>query len=271
MLKLLFFLTYLLIVWGAVVRGTGSGLGCPDWPLCHGQIIPPFEKAVLIEYFHRLLASVVGILTLIVSIQVWRDENLRKLFGKKCGLLLGLLFLQVVLGGITVKTELNPHIVAAHLGIGLIFLSLIFYIFLSVWKGDAQKKVPLWSYWRPAVLFIQIILGGLVAASEAGLACPDFPTCQGVWFPTLQGAVALHFSHRLLAFVILIMAINLALTKWHLPIVRMIFSLVLLQILLGIGNVLLGLPLWLRVAHNAVAVLLFLSLIVRTYELRRGS
>lgn len=284
LLKSLLFLTYLLIVWGAVVRGTGSGLGCPDWPLCHGQIIPPFEKEVLIEYAHRLLACLVGILTLIVCIKVWIDKELRGRFGKKCGVLLGLLVVQVLLGGVTVKTELHPHIVATHLGIGLIFLALIFYMYLYVRtfvrsyvsnKDNFQRtNVPtyqrtnLFFHWRIAVLFIQILLGGLVAASQAGLACPDFPTCQGVWIPTMHGLVAIHFAHRVGALVILIMAISLALTKWQLPIVRLIFFLVLLQILLGIGAVMMGLPFWMRIAHNAVAVFLFLVLVRRVYELR---
>ncbi|MBI4223935.1 MAG: COX15/CtaA family protein [Deltaproteobacteria bacterium] len=271
LLKLLLFLTYLLIVWGAVVRGTGSGLGCPDWPLCHGQIIPPFEQAVLIEYAHRLLASLVGILTLVFCVRVWINADLRKIFGKKCGLLLGLLIFQIILGGIAVKTELHPHIVAIHLGAALLFLGVIFYLFLQVRSPQSVVRSPgLLSHWRLAVVFLQILLGGLVAASEAGLACPDFPTCQGVWLPDLRGNVALHFSHRVLAFIILGMASYLAIKKWQCPLVKTIFGLVVLQILLGIGTVLMGLPLWMRIAHNGVAVLLFLGLVVRSYELRRG-
>lgn len=225
----------------------------------------------MIEYFHRLLASVVGILTLVVCIQIWRNGNLRQRFGKKCVWLLGLLILQIALGGITVQTELHPHIVATHLGMALLFLGLLFFMLLELHRGGQRLPWRIWPHWRIAVIFAQIILGGLVAASEAGLACPDFPTCQGAWLPTLQGNVALHFSHRVLAFIILGMATYLALTKWRNPLVKVIFSLVALQVLLGIGNVLLGLPLWMRIAHNGVAVLLFLSLVVRSYELRRGA
>lgn len=273
LLKLLLFLTYLLIVWGAVVRGTGSGLGCPDWPLCHGEIVPPFEKEVLIEYAHRLLASLVGILTLVVCVRIWRDGNLRQRFGKKCILLLGLLILQIVLGGITVKTELHPHIVATHLGVALIFLGILFYMFLQVRGPQSTVHGPTlrnpFPHWRLAVVFTQILLGGLVAASGAGLACPDFPTCQGVWLPAMEGSVGLHFSHRLLGFVILGIATYSALKKWECPVVKTVFGLVCLQVLLGIGTVLMGLPFWMRVAHNAVAVLLFLSLVVRSYQIRQ--
>lgn len=274
----LIILTFVLIVWGAVVRSSGSGLGCPDWPLCHGQIIPPFRKDVLIEYFHRLLACVVGITTLITAIIVWKNRLLRKEWGVWMGVVFGLLIFQAVLGGIAVKTELHPHVVATHMGVALIFLAMIFYMLLRTMhdrtKHEAQfhdRAIARLSHTTLILLFLQIILGSLVAASNAGLACPDFPTCQGVWIPMLEGNVALHFFHRVGALVIFILAFALQLGARHLTVVRAIFGLTLLQILLGAGSVFMGLPFWMRLAHNAVAVLLFLALMRTTYELRRYS
>jgi len=278
---LLVALTYLLIVWGAVVRSSGSGLGCPDWPLCHGQIIPPFRKDVLIEYTHRLLASLVGFLTLGFAILVWLKKELRILIGKWCGVALALLFVQVGLGGVTVKTELHPYVVATHLGVALVFLAVIFYMTLLVrsWTSAHQHistsvQKSIWyrlSHYTLTVLFLQMILGSLVAASNAGLACPDFPTCQGAWIPQLTGLVGLHFLHRVGALLVLFMVCLLVVGKWGRGAVRFIFLLAVFQILLGIGNVLWGLPLWMRITHLGVAVLLFLALMVSTYELRRES
>ena len=284
-------LTYLLIVWGGVVRGSGSGLGCPDWPLCHGQWIPPFRQDVLIEYTHRLLASMVGFLTLGLSIFIWIKKELRQRFGKKCGVILALLFVQVLLGGVTVKSELHPYIVTVHLMTALIFLMLILHTYLGArdaWSvardssfgtRETEKREPSterpvkWyrlSHWTLIALFFQILLGGLVAASNAGLACPDFPLCQGVWLPNLQGLVALQFLHRVVALLVFLMVLVLSAGLWKHPFAKNILLLVVLQILLGIANVLLGLPFWIRVGHLAVAIALFAALIWNTYELRRN-
>ncbi|MDO8493885.1 MAG: COX15/CtaA family protein [Deltaproteobacteria bacterium] len=273
-LKILLFLTFVLICWGAVVRSTGSGLGCPDWPLCHGQWIPPFDTATLIEYTHRLLASLVGFVTLGVCIAVWSNKEYRSMFGKRAALILVLLLFQAVLGGITVETGLQPPIVTTHLAVGLIFIGLLYFFYLRLKVGGEKKNAPknFWyhfSHIAGTLLFLQILLGGMVASSHAGLACPDFPKCQGLWWPGFEGLVGLQFAHRLGAFVVITMSFITAIKRWPSPVARNLFLLGVLQILLGIGNVFMGLPLWMRVAHLGVAVLLFLGFIRSTYELRR--
>lgn len=109
--------TYILIVIGGYVSATGSGLACPDWPLCRGQAIPPLEGAVLIEYTHRVFAIVVT--AFVLSTMVYA---LRKLRGERVVLALStgsflLLMAQVILGMVTVRTELNPFVSTAHLGL----------------------------------------------------------------------------------------------------------------------------------------------------------
>lgn len=285
--KYLFFLvllTYLLIVWGAVVRATGSGLGCPDWPLCHGQIIPPFRADVLIEYTHRLLAMLVGLGTLAFAIFVWSRKELRSVLGNWCATMMGLLVLQVALGGVTVRTELRSHIVATHLAVALIFLAALFYMWLRM-RGDFDRSAAraqprtVWYHLSHAtllILFFQILLGGLVAASNAGLACPDFPTCLGSWWPALHGNVALHFLHRLGGYLVFLMIVLLTVGFRILKgrkcpfVLRALFILVSIQLLLGIGSVAMHLPTAMRIAHNAVAIFLFLVLMTATYELRRN-
>ncbi|MDO8527816.1 MAG: COX15/CtaA family protein [Deltaproteobacteria bacterium] len=265
-------LTCLLIMWGGVVRTTGSGLGCPDWPLCHGQIIPPFEKEVLIEYTHRLLASLIGILTIIICITVWCKKAWRAKLGKGCIAAFILLLVQALLGGVTVKSELHPYIVATHLGVAMIFLTIIFWMFLKSNDTPATRS-PQKGYYSLAhgiliLLFFQIVLGGLVAASNAGLVCPDFPLCGGRWVPVLQGLVALQFFHRVTAFVLLFALLVFSLGTWKRTLSKMILLLGFSQVLLGVANVLLGLPLWVRLSHLAVATALFLALLATLYELR---
>lgn len=271
-LKILIFLTFFLIVWGAVVRGTDSGLGCPDWPLCHGKLIPPFEKAVMIEYFHRLLASLVGLLTLGFCVAVWKNPASRQKVGSFAVLAFFLLIVQIILGGMTVESDLNPLLIASHLSIAILFLTSLFLIFLRL--SDSQNSTRRSSgyyffFLALVLLLIQLGLGGLVAAMNAGLACPDFPTCQGLWWPPLQGLVALHFVHRLGAVLVFFWIGLLTVTYRQLSSMRYVAGLLVFQILLGIGNVLMGLPLWMRIAHLGVGVLLYLTLLRTTYGLCR--
>jgi heme A synthase len=139
--------TFLLIVLGAVVRVTGSGLGCPDWPLCHGRLIPPFELHTLIEYSHRLAASLVSILVLATAFTAWLAFRSRPIVVSLSLLAVVLLVVQVVLGGITVILELPPDIVTAHLGTALALLANLVVLFI------ATQAAPSWTLTIPGVGF----------------------------------------------------------------------------------------------------------------------
>ncbi|MBI5355397.1 MAG: COX15/CtaA family protein [Candidatus Aenigmarchaeota archaeon] len=116
---------FILMLIGAYVTQSGSGLACPDWPTCHGKIIPELRGPVLIEYTHRVFASLSGVLIFLTSYLVWKyhkhDKNLSKL---AVATPLALV-VQVFLGAFSVQSELNPLIVTAHLGIAITIFGLL--------------------------------------------------------------------------------------------------------------------------------------------------
>jgi heme A synthase len=115
-----------LIVIGAVVRATGSGLSCPDWPLCQGRLIPPFEFHVLIEWFHRLVALLVGVMLLATALLVWTHAETRQRLGALAALAIVLYLTQALLGALTVWKLLSPAMVSSHLAVGtLLFATLL--------------------------------------------------------------------------------------------------------------------------------------------------
>ena len=301
-LKILSVLIFLLIVVGGMVRNLGAGLSCPDWPLCQGRIIPVFDIKVFAEYFHRLFAASVSILTLIVSVKIYRNQDLRKKWGGYMGLALALLASQVVLGGLTVLQLLKSEIVTLHLATGTLFFATILTMALktdgvSEWESGMETKNSknskssknLKDSWKwlafsgtaaGCVLYGQIVLGVIVSSHGAGLACPDFPTCLGDWWPGLSGIQGLHFVHRLgaaTAFVFVSSFAWLMLTSKPAkmaarrlrPLGLGILILLLTQISLGIGNVVFHLPVAMSVAHLAVAEALFALILISRYEIHR--
>src|SRR2546423_8643559 len=124
-------LIFLLIVIGSVVRTTGSGLACPEWPLCHGRLIPPMEPHVLIEWFHRLVALLVSVMLVATAGWVLAVRATRARLGGLALAVVALLALQIVLGGLTVLKLLSPAIVSAHLGVALLLFAALLTLTLS--------------------------------------------------------------------------------------------------------------------------------------------
>src|ERR1051325_4232156 len=119
-------LMFALIVVGSVVRTTGSGLACPDWPLCHGRWIPPFQFNILVEWFHRLIALVVGLGLLATAAWTMVHRETRARLGGLAALSLALYLAQALLGALTVWRLLNPNVVSGHLAVALLlFVTLL--------------------------------------------------------------------------------------------------------------------------------------------------
>ncbi|HEY6865693.1 MAG TPA: COX15/CtaA family protein [Candidatus Eisenbacteria bacterium] len=280
-------LAYGLIVVGSIVRTTGSGLACPDWPLCEGRLIPRFESHVLIEWFHRLLALLVSVMVLATAGWVLAQGPARARLGGLAVLAIGLLALQVLLGALTVWKLLSPAIVSSHLAVALLLFATLLTLTL-VARGAAETPADAAAPARAApprpagmlalcgatagLAYVQCLLGGLVSSNHAGLACPDWPLCNGQWFPALRGAVALQVVHRwsayLLAFAVLVTAAR-ARTAPDAGVragAAMAAVLTFAQIAIGAANVLLGLPPWASALHLANAEAILAMLVAITFR-----
>jgi protoheme IX farnesyltransferase len=212
--------TWVLLLVGATVSATGAGLACPDWPLCHGRLIPPMDRLVLIEYGHRLLASAVGAMVAGLAVMVWRrpqaaggDAGL----GRLIVVLVVLLAAQVVLGGATVLSQLVPLLVGTHLLAAVTFLTLlVVFTARAHWATGAARPAAIppglagLAHLALALAFVQVALGGYTSAFGAGLACPDFPLCRGRLFPAPDPLILLHYTHRLVALALTITVAALA-------------------------------------------------------------
>lgn len=274
-------LTYCLIILGATTRLEGAGLSCPDWPLCNGKLIPTFDHGVFFEWSHRLVAGTVSTLFLVMLSWILVNGSLRSRLWRVAVFAVVMLATQVVLGGLTVLDLVKPYIVTMHLGTGtLLFSSLILICLRTLreyhgYEPAATQPRGLKPFAVLTLLGVygQILLGGLVASNYASLACPDWPTCQGMWFPPLVGFVGLHMVHRYGAYTVAtLVSVLFVWTRKsqdaHVRILAAVaFGLVLIQVALGVSIVLLRLPIPLAAAHNGVAEALFATLVAVNYGL----
>ncbi|MPZ24237.1 MAG: hypothetical protein GEU28_12005 [Dehalococcoidia bacterium] len=203
--------TFGLVVLGGIVRVTDSGLGCPDWPRCHGSFIPPAETEIWIEWSHRLAASVIGAAILGLAIAAWRSQRSNRLVVWTAGISLIVLVGQVTLGAIAVERELPPEIVALHLVTGLALLSTLIVVTVAAFRGTPGALRLPWSAARRglpllagtfAVTVVVMWLGAYMTESTAAYACDGWPLCNGAVIPEFDSAVRIHWTHRLLVVVL---------------------------------------------------------------------
>ena len=250
---------FLLMTMGNIVSATGSGLGCPDWPLCHGRLLPPAQTEVLIEFSHRLKAIPFTLLLLVTVVLTWRRTTARA--PRRLSLILvALLAAQIGLGGVTVLFKLPGLVSTAHLVNALLILA-----GLIILAEGARAHPPVPARLKRlamaglAALLLQLALGGYVRHAGAGLACPDFPLCGGSLLPH-NWESGVHWIHRWLGVVLLGLFVHLALAARRTALARPAAAaavLAVLQVALGIAAVLGGLAVPLRAAHAVVAYALW--------------
>ena len=217
------FATYSLIVLGGVVRATESGDACPDWPRCRGELIPPFETAVMIEFSHRLLASVVGFLVLALVIVAWRTMRNNPTMTWGSVLALVLVIAQAILGGMTVLSDLSANLVMAHLALASAVLALLVFLAMSVWLPDrpVMQRTRESASFRNLTLFAAVatfalmLTGSYVVGSGAGLAFRDWPLFDGQLMPEGGRLAMIHATHRFVAGAIGLLIGYVALQAWR--------------------------------------------------------
>jgi heme A synthase len=260
-------LFFLLLVWGNLVAGLKAGLACPDWPLCRGEVIPPFQFDVWMEFTHRLIAATATIsLVFLVRKRIQSYNGIARMVPIA---VLGLIAMVILLGGITVIMELPPQITTIHFMAGLTVFILVGYMVYF----DGETSPPGFSAKGHAglvlgillMIFLQASLGAYVRHSGSGLACPDFPTCLGSWAPHLSGGVLIHYSHRVLAYLVagtlaamVAIVFSDARLARHRKAVSILLCLSVIQIGVGAGVVQSGLNFAVTALHLAVALSLIL-------------
>ena len=240
---------YLLIVLGAVVRISGSGMGCGDhWPLCNGHLIPPLNDIpTVIEWSHRLVAVIVSVLVMGLALLGWR---LRGSGSQEPGVRAAytavvLLVIQVLLGAVTVKTGLTPVLVILHLATAMLLLGSLIAAACAPW-------IPTPSSWiLIGLTFITVLFGALTANLGAMASCGGFPLCNGQVIPHAGPLAAIHWTHRVLAYTLL------AYLVWWVVRSRQrrvweLLALVVVQIAIAATMIQLGFPGALQGAHAAV-------------------
>lgn len=275
---------YALVIMGGVVRVTGSGLGCPDWPLCHGQVIPPLEKPVLIEYSHRLAATAGGFLVVALAVATWLAHRRSTAMVAAATAAVVLLVFQALLGGVTVVNDLPPNIVTAHLAIALVLLSLLLLITTLAFLGSQPTQgSPTAIPWLPVIAALAVygvmMIGSYMVGKGASLACTGFPLCNGEVIPGGNERVTIHFAHRLAAAGAGALIVALVVQAWRRrPRVRplvttasLALAIYVAQALLGASNVWFQLAPGVRAAHLGVGTAVWMTLVVHVILAHRAA
>jgi len=326
-------LCYTVVVLGAYVRLTAAGLGCPDWPGCYGHLTPAGVQAADVsatfpgrplepgkawrEMIHRYAVGTLSLLILLLTALALATRRQRAISVPLALTLVATLIMQALLGMLTVTWRLNPLIVTLHLLFGMTTLALLWWLLLSLPRGSWRISAP--STGAPGravatlalahrlvlfgliVLALQIALGGWTSSNYAAIACPDFPTCQGSWWPqsdyrnafvlwrglgtSYEGGVldnsariAIHLTHRMgalattvvLALAALVVLRPRGVATAHAPACAVLGALAL-QLTIGVSMVLRTFPLWLATAHTAGAALLLLATLWLLHRTRSAS
>ena len=277
--------TLILIAWGGVTRATGSGDGCPDWPTCHGQWIPKLEYHTLIEYTHRSLGMISGLLSLALAIvaivMVVRERRGEPLRAPRAAVwaavsMAPLFVVQGALGGWVVLSGLDPAVITIHFAVAFLVLALSVVITTlalldaPLRSAERDRAYSRLAGWTAIATYALLLIGTYVRAEGAGLAFRDWPLMGGRLVPslTVAGAVEM-FLHRGLALVVTVLVIWLAVrarTRQPRSTVLVRLSglaviLLLTQIALGGVNVVTELATVPRAAHVGVSALIWATVV----------
>ena len=282
---LLLLLIFFQISLGSAVRLTGSGLSCPDWPLCYGLWFPDQDKLskisdvnfefyqVMLAWIHRFNAAAfitpVTLLVFFVGLKATKEKiNQIILY-----IIILILLLQGLMGGFTVFDKNSPWSVAVHLGLALSFMFLVLKIFLVSLNINLVSGIPCITkkistlIGAIIIVLVTMLMGAIVSKSGSSLACDIWPLCSNDGVSIFQHNKIIHLSHRILAiistiFVFLIVNLYKDVVQYKIIFVlrNILISLIILQILIGATVIFTELNLFIAMLHQAIAVILFIVL-----------
>jgi len=298
------FATFLLVLIGGIVRVSDSGLGCGPassgfhgWPFCNGAVIPGLDINTIIEYSHRTVAGIVGLMAIALAVLAWRRHRGNVVLVRASVAAAVLVIAQGLLGAATVENDLDETLVSAHLGLAMIFFALTLYIWrASKTENQGAAAVDGGRHFKPLALvaaglvFCTIVAGGYMAGTQnygradyqlgdgAHHACgKEFPTCNGDFLPFGETRlVDIHLTHRVFVYLTTLFVLGLiALSLRRRPsdgIVRnakIAAAILAAQLLVGALNVWLDEYETLIVLHLALGTLLWGTLVGLAFQLFR--
>lgn len=265
------------VVLGSWTRINGAGMTCPDWPLCHGMLVPSLANGTVWEWTHRLFAFCVAPLVIAVMIAAARVRSQSPLITPTLAAIVVLFLAQVALGAATVRLANSPMSVVLHWGTAMAFIAALSAMMIFARSSGSPQDASSREFALTGMLagtsviaFVTMCVGAYVSSSGAGLACLSIPGCAGHVVVYDQGQYV-QMLHRFIAGATLLCAVGSFALAWarrsstrvRTTLVIALF-LVFIQVLLGLLNVALRLPTDLREAHAVNAALLFLAFVVAT-------
>jgi len=267
--------TILLVTIGVIVRATGSGMGCPDWPLCHGQLIPPIgDDKAWIEWIHRTVAVIIGFEVLgLAALAVIDHRDRRVLVGATMAAVL-LVGFQAWLGRETVRLNNSGESVTAHLAAAMALLGLLVWIharslYPARLTGTGSQRFTLIAAFGAASVFALLLFGSHVTATSQWYVFPDWPLMNGSLFPALTDANTAHVLHRWIAVIVGFIVAAVFVAAWRRtprtrPVVGLAAAAALLfpiQAVIGGLQVLTGLSGWSQTLHLALGAIIWALLV----------
>ncbi len=282
--------TLALVTIGVIVRATDSGLGCPDWPLCHGQLIPALDDGkAWIEWIHRGVAVVVGFEVLGLAILALRDYRRQRSILWPTLAAVGLVFFQAWLGRETVRLGNSGESVTAHLATAMSLVGLLVYVTIRsgyparIGGRGASQRFTLLAAFGAVATFALLLFGSHVTATDSALIFPDWPLMGGTLVPPVTAVTSAHVLHRWVAAIVGLVVVAIAVVAWrtqrdHPVLVRLSLwaaALYLVQVVVGGAQVLTRLAAWTQTLHLALGATIWALMaglaVTAYYEARVGA
>lgn len=271
--------TLVLIAIGALVRTSGSGLGCPDWPTCHGAWIPPLEREAIIEYSHRSAAAIVSILLVATLFETLRSHRGDRALVGIAMLAVPLIAFQAWLGKVTVEhleDDLSPAVLTLHLATALLLLAVICTTAALAYLGPGRQRIE--GSDRAGILrvvmvcavvtYLVLISGAYVVKADATTACISWPGCAAAPIPFVDGGFVqdVHWLHRISvligALAIGAVAVTVQSAAGVGPMLLWLLTLYGVQVLVGAGNIWTNFSGAIRITHLAVGAAIWALLVL---------